>query len=783
MKFLESINNDTIIVCSNDNKKKILKKINEYRKLFSIKFLTLNELYNLYYFDYDKKTIYYVMNEYNVKYEVAKTYLDSLIYLDKDSYQNEKLSNLLNIKKFVLDNNLLIKSNSFIHNIKNKDIIFFGFDYIDNFTTKLINSLNKITNVKVIDKQYKDNKHYVIETSHIEEEVDIVASKICKLIHEGIDINKIKITNIDEEYIPVIKRIFFYYKIPINLNSSNSLYSTLPASYLIKNYNSDLNDVIEYLKDNYNYNIVNQIINIINDYTFVDDKILVKDMIIHDLINTKIKEVKLLNAVEIIDYKNASDNDYIFMLNFNQKSIPIIYKNENYLTDNECKILGLETSIEKNKIEKNIAINNIKSINNLIITYKKTSYSKEYYPSNLIDIMNLEVKHEDSLLKYSNLSNKIKLCSYLDDYYKYNIKNKDLELLFSNYEIPYRTYSNKYKKINKETLHKIINNELSLSYSSMQAYNECSFKYFIQNILKLDVYEDKFSAYIGTLFHHILEIGIKKEIDVKKEILSFVSNKEFTNKEKFYIEKLTNEIEFALKTIKNQMNYTKFNKIITENKLTVLKGNDIKVIFKGFIDKMMVYEYDNKTLVSLIDYKTSDIDLKMNLIDYGLNLQLPIYLYLASNSLSNVVFAGFYIQKVLSTDKKYDESTSLEDKKISNMKLCGYSNSDQDILKLFDRSYKSSEIIKNLKLTNDNEFSKSSNVLSNSEMKDIIDKVDKLIDKCVNNIESCNFDINPKSINNKNIGCNYCKYKDICYMTANDIDEIVIQEDTIDEMD
>lgn len=783
MNFLDDISSDTLIICESDNKKKILNKINECKKLIPVKFISLKELYNLYYFNYDEKALYYLINKYNFKYDVAKTYLDNLIYIENTEFRSDKLNDLKNIKKELESNEIIKKNENFIHEINNKDIIFYGYDYIDKFTLKLIDSIKKITNIKIIEKKYDNYKHKAYEFAHIEDEVDFVASKICSLIKNGIDINKIKISNIDDEYKPIIKRVFYLYNIPINLDDEETLYSTIPASFLIKNFNSDLSDIIEKLKEKYYQSVVNQIINIINKYTFVSDKLLVKDMIIHDLLNTKVIKTKFVNAINIIDYKNYSNNDYVFLMNFNQKSIPVTHKDEKYLSDNDLKLLNLETSVELNKIDKNIAINNIKSIKNLIITYKKESYSSEYYPSNLINEMNLEVVTENTTLDNSHLSNKIKLCKYLDDYYKYNIKNPDMDTLLNNYDLPYKNYDNKYNLINRNTLEKLINNKLNLSYSSMQSYNECSFKYYIQNILKLDVYEDKFSSYIGILFHHILEIGINKEINVKEEIDKFIIDRKFNNKEKYYIEKLTKDIEFALNVIKKQLDYTKFNKIITENKLVVIKNRNISVTFKGFIDKMMTYNDGVKTLVALIDYKTYDVDLKMDLIDYGLNLQLPIYLYLAGNNLETVEFAGFYIQKVLPSEKKYNKDKTLEEQTCENMKLCGYSNSDEHILKLFDRTYESSEIIKGMKIKNDGNFSSSSHVLNTKQMDMIISKVDDQINKCIDNIDSCNFNINPKNINNNNISCKFCKYRDLCYMTQKDIEEITVQEVETDEMD
>ena len=73
-----------------------------------------------------------------------------------------------------------------------------------------------------------------------------------------------------------------------------------------------------------------------------------------------------------IDYQNdlITDDQYIFMLNFNQSAIPVIYKDEDYIPDKSKVKILLNTTLEKNKIEKENAICNIKNIKNLIITYK-----------------------------------------------------------------------------------------------------------------------------------------------------------------------------------------------------------------------------------------------------------------------------------------------------------------------------------------------------------------------------------------------------------------------------
>ena len=46
------------------------------------------------------------------------------------------------------------------------------------------------------------------------------------------------------------------------------------------------------------------------------------------------------------------------------------------------------------------------------------------------------------------------------------------------------------------------------------------------------------------------------------------------------------------------------------------------------------------------------------------------------------------------------------------------------------------------------------------------------IDDAFSNILSANFDINPKRIGKNNVGCAFCKYKDICFMKEEDVVEL-----------
>lgn len=144
----------------------------------------------------------------------------------------------------------------------------------------------------------------------------------------------------------------------------------------------------------------------------------------YKLENTEISSKGYANGIEIIDYLNyiTQDDEYIFMLGFNDGVVPNSYKDIDYITDNIREYVGIETIEEKNKYLREDILNSLKDIKNLIITYKKSDNKKGYYPStmcNYFRVIDGNTKYCDS---YSEVYNKIKLMRGYDKYLKYGVK-------------------------------------------------------------------------------------------------------------------------------------------------------------------------------------------------------------------------------------------------------------------------------------------------------------------------------------------------------------------------
>lgn len=762
------LDNNTLIITSDNIKKDILKNNN---KLLNIKIMSLEEFYKKITFNYDKKTIYYLMNNYSLKYEVAIMYLENLYYIENKKYNNDKLTKLVALKKYLEKNDLLIKNSLFKESLNDKKIVVYGYEYIPSHIKKELNNYHI---------EYKDNElniynnQLLYEFNTKEEEIEFVASKIIELVNNGVSLNKIKIVKPSIEYLNIIKRIFKIYN--INIDQKTNLYSTDIAKIFINKIklNEDLDGIKKEIDLNNKYNLIiyNKIISILNSYTFNSNYQDILQMLIYDFKNSYIVKEEYKNKIEFINLENdiISPDNYVFLLGFNVGNIPYIKKDEDYLSDNIKQELNLDTSKIINKKIKNILLDKIKSINNLIITYK-VKEDKEYYISTLNEELKLNIIKDYKIPYYNDLLNKIKLTKKLDLLNKYNEKEEDIDLLYNNYkDINYRLYDNRFTGIDKKEFKKYMNNKLLLSYSSVNNYFKCGFKYYIENILKLTPHEENFIIIIGNLFHHILEYAFKNNFNLDEEYNKYLKelNKEFTKKEIFFLNKLKLELKIIIDTIKKQYKHISLDKTLYEEKIYVSKNTNIT--FMGVIDKLMYKQEDDKTYIAIIDYKTGDTNLNLNNIIYGIDMQLPIYLYLSKKTkkLKNVEVIGFYIQKILNNEITINHKDTYLKQKENNLKLQGYSINNEQLLEKFDNTYINSEIIKSMKVGK-NGFYSYSKVLTKETLSLIDNLVDKKIDEAINSIINADFKINPKKIGNNNVSCTFCKYKDICYKNDKDI--------------
>ena len=686
--------NNKIVILNDYAKKSFIKKID---KLINVKVITLSELKRKYYFDYDNKAIYFVSNKYNCIPEIAKIYIENIYYL-KD-IDNEKINFLKDIKNDLDTNNLLTYNNLFKEFLKGKEIVLYNLKYTDKFYKNIFKELEEYSKITIYNDEDNSIVKELYKANNSEEEIAFVCSKITKLIKSGVNINNIKLANVKSDYEFIIRKTFKLFNIPINLPSFETIKSTSLVIKFKELYNSDINETIEKLKEFINTkeenDIYKSIISIVNNYLWSNDFLLVKDMVFNDIDNIKTPREKLKNAVEVIEFKKelVTDEDYVFLIGYNEGVIPVNYKDEDYLSDSIKEKLGLSTSFELNENAMNETKDNIRNIKNLIVTYSSHNLSSEIYISSSYEKDLFEEKELNISFNESNAYNKLKLVSEKDENSKFGTITDNLLKLSSHYkDMKYNSYDNKYKIIDKTKIKEFFKDGLTLSYTSINDYYMCSFRYYLNYILKVNKFEDTFEATVGSIFHKILSMCFDHDIDIIRTYETEIenSNYEFNESEKFFLSILKDELVLIIETIKNQLSYTQLTNSMYEKKIVIDVDKDLQIRFKGFVDKILYNEFNGKTVVAIIDYKTGNPNLNINNTIYGLEMQLPVYIYLIKNEIKDVKIGGFYLQKILN-------NTTDKEKRLDSLKLQGYTNSDLDYIDKVDSSFNDSKVIKSLR--------------------------------------------------------------------------------------
>lgn len=759
-------NDHLLIICPDDEKDYILRQIDHDNEIKDIKFMNIETFINNYYYQYDYTTLSYVMKEYQVNLDISKMYLENMYIINPNKkYHHPKLEFLREIKKKLIEKKLLKFNPLFKIYLKKKTIKVINYPKLEKYLVNLFHDLS----IEIVEKKTIPKTFQVYEVKDIYEEIIFVINKIINLFKNGINLNHIFIINLQEDYDYLIRKLFKLFHIPLQIQNTSSIDSTL----LVKKY---LVSGIIPEPDLNNKEIVGLLIDIENSLVKLKDdpnyKIFIKDK----LKNTKMASPKYQQAVTVSDLFNRdyNSNDYVFLVGMNEKIIPHLYQDENYITDQDIDEVELYSTYEKNKREKEITLSYLSNIPNLYISYKLNSFKDHFYPSSIISDYHMEViKYSNTQFNYSNQYNQRMLSIYLDNYYKYKEEDKNLKSLYKTYQdrLLYHTYDNAFSGIDQKEYLSLVE-KIALSYTSMNDYNLCKFKYYIRYILKLDPFCETFQTIIGNLFHHLLEIAVKKEFNFNFDLEwdHYISKQTLKVKELFFLEKLKKNLFHTINIIKEQNMYTDFKDCYCEKKITVpLKNNQIESYFTGKIDKIMYHKNYNDTYFAIVDYKTGSFESNLNNMKYGIKMQLATYLYLVekSNFFENPILTGMYFQKILMGNVSYDDKKSYLDQMKESLKLVGYSTSDEEILRHFDHEYTNSKIIKSMKVTSKG-FSRYTKLINSDLEFNIFHYTEKIIYDTLDQIIKADFSINPKKIEFKDESCKYCKYRNLCYVKEED---------------
>ena len=777
-KLIEHIGQEEdIIIVSNKYIKPILiqKFSNQMRKII---FKSFDEVKDDIYTTIDYQMLFHNMKE-DTNLEVLRIKLANSYFIQQDS--NEPFLHELYLYH---QNNHLILDENHLSYYKSKKVYFvnyYGDDDLINQMLPFLKHYERCFTTNSIDKELT-----IFHFENYDDEILEVVNHIAILLNKKVDPAKIVIHKVNKDYLNKLEEYLMIYKIDYIVEGEGSFFDVdIVKNFFhdLKNYEAmRLNKVLkDYLIDKKDNKIFSKIGKVLEPLIMLDLTInsitldLIKDVFIHT-----IYQEEVTNAIKIENVLNHiyDDDTHIFIMNFSHGEIAHIYKDDTYLNDKIRKNLKLLTSFDRTQIEEKKILDCIHSYESIHLSYSTYCSSKIYMPSNLIKklakkrIVNI---CDASIHIYHIVNEDMAKMRFFKAYALYRLYQKKTFDYLYGYTYFCADLTKRYQSDFNATLDYLALPTLfmELSYTKLNDYFSCPFRFYLKYILNIEEkMEDNNSTFVGRMYHFVLEkVVAKRYIDcrTKEEVLEnisvyicdFVKNQtyEIKDKLKFYLNKFSEELKLIVEIIMDFMDHSSFEVLGLEQKLE--KQLDDYTVVVGLIDKILKYQ----EYYLVIDYKTNPVHPNWYALDVGLDLQLPLYLFLIKANDPNAKIAGSYLQSVFRTSLLKYEDKPLSKVMLEQLKYVGYTLQDRDVILAIDTNALNGSGSLPKQIVSNKGFYKNflKKSFTQTQFDAIILYVEKLIFEANKKIRKGLFPILPLTDEKNESVCRYCRLKDLCY--------------------
>ncbi|NLO09071.1 MAG: helicase-exonuclease AddAB subunit AddB [Clostridiales bacterium] len=356
-------------------------------------------------------------------------------------------------------------------------------------------------------------------------------------------------------------------------------------------------------------------------------------------------------------------------------------------------------------------------------------------------------------------------------------------------------YVNRERGISKEAAYHLYGDSLSGSVTRMERYAGCAFAHFMSYGLSMEERREYKLAVpdIGNIFHNAID-EFSKMLDVsdynwhtipddtreewavksvEKAVEDFEGSYLRSNKRNEYLIKRIERITVrTLWALCNQIRQGSFEPAGYEMPFYHIPDEGLSL--RGRIDRMDLYETDDRVYVRVIDYKSGSTAFDIQSIYYGLSQQLAIYLSAAIDYLSSayngkeIIPAGIFYYNI--DDPIVAKSEDVDEVIYKSLKMNGLVNKDKEIIGLMDSNFQGpdgslrasvkSDIIP-VDTNKEGELSKRSSVADTKQIESLLGFVNnKLVDDKSNILEG-DTRLNPYRTGDR-VACDYCEFRSAC---------------------
>lgn len=716
---------NSILVTTADIKKEVLEHRFKLKIIDNIKVMTESEFISSFVFETNPQIVLYIIEnnpwgEEQLKYEIAKQVEIALRVIE-----------ILNLKQHYLFEYLKqIQAAGLSFSSKELPKLDVQFHLPRISTLTSIYTTNKLL-IKEPQNQIVDNYNYYME------EVEAAIEYVMKLVSKGVDVSNIHLFA-PSDYHPLIRQVGMIYKLPLATSNELPILAHPDGvrvyNQILTNSELDLNEIEPLIGEG--------LVAVLNKYAKYNrnqyKKLICSELESERVTINRFSGLELHSKIDSLYTTQQLRNDYFILLGNYQDGL-VKYSLDIDIISDEFR-QDLITIDAQNKNEDMLLYNLINNAKNIKLSFASRLVDKDVEVANNLNMMTINHISEVEASCYSYESNYLRYAraNYINSVF--NMKTKDYLALDKYFAIKIK--DNQFQGLNYKP------DNLKLSYTSINDYYKCAYKFYLSHILRVKngkIGTDKILH--GNIVHHILE-GINNEhvLDkksIQNKINEYLKTNDITIDKsiELYINKLANYLEHVCTNMQSEEGGSGYSLIQREQEYEMSLSNDITLL--GKIDKVMSKVEGDNLLFQIYDYKTGSLNIDIKNIKYGLNMQNLIYFILLKNyykhEAGEEVLIGTY-QHQLKQKLLYDDEELLD-----TMKIEGYSKLKHEIV-----------------------FKRKEKVLSEDEINQLVSLVEANIKAACDGIVKSQFTINPKIIKDKNESCKYCDYFGICNKTSKD---------------
>ena len=490
-----------------------------------------------------------------------------------------------------------------------------------------------------------------------------------------------------------------------------------------------------------------------------------REILIHEFSATPVLREGFTNVVECIGTEGVSpiaDAHYLIM-NYEDGSLPPVHIDDDYLTDDEKALIGMETSISMNVRIRATLGRKLASLARVVLFRPLMAEGRETRPADILDpwrVVRETVFADDASILMSRSFAELRHAKMHHHALRFGEYPAAFPALAAVLASDVMLYDPAFGSLSVRTIAALRKRPVVLSATSLEAFHKCRFRFLCDHVLRLAPYESTLPQELGNLAHKALSDAFRNngsaEASAQAEAKRLAGIDPRTGA-------LGGLLAKRLAIVESRLRERYHPDVVDFSHETEYSYEDELhpgFIVKGTIDRVLILPKNDQNWTFVIDYKTGNPSFSMPEFAKGTDIQPVFYLHLLARTKSVPAFfpAGFYYQPV--TIGRLVRSTK-KDMLGEALKQDGRTLADASAV----AAVGGPNALRNVRFKTDGSFYTDSAILTETEFQAMLANIDRLIAEAITAVMSGTYRIDPETRKpgGESASCEYCQNRGLCY--------------------